>query len=346
VGHNSPSFFVVHCNIEGGSLRKYLLNLSLVGLILILFLHSACVPPGKIEIDDQEEQIPEVKIRGPKRYLAVLNFENESGEGGQKIGGAVADKLISQLAQQNSFILIERSELESILLEQGLSQSGMMTEESGVEAGKLLGVQALLMGKIHEFSQKMEKGKIGDDDSKWQFKLNAAFARVTLSYKLVDTVTGEILFSDQVSEQKLKPSFGLRTKDFDFDNLFEIDQTLIGKSLNKAISKITREVVQHAHKITWYGKVIRVTDEFIYFTPGITAGVQLNDIFEVQPRTEEEVDVVPDSLDRTLIKVTGFLRDKLSKAELIQGVTVESGDWVVECQPVETTVTNTEIDEP
>lgn len=317
-------------------MKKTLNFAALLVIFFIINLVTSCMPP---EIQVDEEEVPQVRLEGHKRSLAVMSFENESSEGGDKIGSAVADKLISQLMKLNSFTLIERSELDNLILEQGLAQSGMITEESGVEAGKLLGVQALLVGKVHEFSTRTENGNIGDDENEFQFKLKASLAKVTLSYKLLDAMTGEILLADQVSEQKFKPAFGLKTKEFDFDNLFEIDQTLVGKALNKAVDKITRDIGRSVNKVTWYGKIIRVTEDAIYFTPGSDAGVQLDDVFAVKSRADEgiesEAEPVSEPGEPCLLKVTGFLRNKLSKAELIQGNSVERGDWVVEFKPVE-----------
>lgn len=302
---------------------------KLFGFLLLLLLLE-CVPPERLPYSDQVIQPLETAFYGHKRLIAVMDFENKTAEGGPQIGSAAADKLVSYLAKTNRFILVERQRLAAILNEQALMQAGVITEESGAAAGKMLGVQGLILGSVLEFNQHAESGSIGDKEDKWHFKLKAAFAKVTIEYRLVDSITGEVIFSDQISRQKLKPAFGLKTEEFDFTNLFEIDQTLIGKALNEVVTEMGNKLAAGAEKITWYGKVIRVRNDLIYFTPGKSAGIELNELFEIQSRDEVNY---PANTPKKIIKVIGFLQDKLSKANLIQGESVARGDWVLEHQP-------------
>ncbi|MCI0513271.1 CsgG/HfaB family protein [candidate division KSB1 bacterium] len=304
--------------------RYFVQKLGVIFLITIF----QCVPPESPSIRESEAIQLAPAPTGHKRTLAVLDFVNASGTGTEKIGSAVSDKLVTQLARSHQFVLFERQKIETVLQEQALGQSGTLDEITAPQVGKLAGVQALVLGSILEFNQQEESGKIGEEKDKWEFALKAMFARVSIEYKIVDTVTGEVIFSDVATRQEIKPGFGFKTKEYDFNNLAEIDQTLLGKAMSRCVTEIARQVTARARQITWFGKVIRVTPPWVFFTPGQNAAIQISDIFEVQSREQANSEV--SELEPPLIQIVDFIGDQISKARIIQGDVIEIGDWILE----------------
>ena len=82
-----------------------------------------------------------------KKRIAVINFEDRSGYG-HNIGQGVADMLVTSLVESKKFIVIERAELDAILKEQGLGQTGLVTPQSAATVGQLLGLQRIITGSI------------------------------------------------------------------------------------------------------------------------------------------------------------------------------------------------------
>jgi TolB-like protein len=85
---------------------------------------------------------------GPLR-IAVLYFDNYSvtdREALEPFRKGLADTLISSLARSKDLRVVERTRMDALLTELGLQQSGAVTPETVREAGKILGVEALLMG--------------------------------------------------------------------------------------------------------------------------------------------------------------------------------------------------------
>ena len=83
--------------------------------------------------------------------VAILDFE------GQDISvqevQTLTERMRTEIGNTNAVRLIERKAIESIMAEQGLAQSGCVTDECAAEDGQLLGVQFMINGSI---------GKIGD----------------------------------------------------------------------------------------------------------------------------------------------------------------------------------------
>ena len=93
--------------------------------------------------------------------LAVLPFERGEPKADREdewasiieikdAGNAVSDMFTSELMRVPGFKLVERSQLKKILNELDLSLSDLIAERSAGEIGKLLGVDAIVLGHVAE----------------------------------------------------------------------------------------------------------------------------------------------------------------------------------------------------
>lgn len=115
--------------------------------------------------------LPLLTIAAPSDKIAVLNLKNTSGVSAGE-AELLSDRLRNDLFSTGRVKVMERDQMQSILTEQGLQQSGVTCTDEGcmVEFGKLLGVKTLISGSI---------GKLGS-----LFMINA---------KSIDVQTGQII---------------------------------------------------------------------------------------------------------------------------------------------------------
>ncbi|KMQ51343.1 TPR domain protein, putative component of TonB system [Chitinispirillum alkaliphilum] len=99
-------------------------------LFLILFLTAVCAASSQHQ--------PTVSVL----YFNNLSPENEH----PNLGKALAEILISDLSANTSLLFVEREQLEKIMREIALGQTGAVDMESAPEVGNLLGAQYLLTG--------------------------------------------------------------------------------------------------------------------------------------------------------------------------------------------------------
>lgn len=284
-------------------------------------------------------------VRGPefspysglKKRIAVVDFETLSTKSSDKLGSAVADMLVTQLIRSERFIVVERSRIEQILQEQAIGQSGAVTEESAPVVGRLLGAESLIIGKVIEAKQETGAHKFDDEDNKWGLALKATVAHTQIHYKMINSSTGEILLADNVTASEIKPGFGLETKDFDFNNMFDFDQTVLGTAIRKAVNKMSQDIVDNVGVIAWTGKVVQAkADTLVYFTPGKESGVKTGQLFDVYAPLTLDSDAagIPSSTAlhsdnvKARIRVTGFIGDKVARAKVLLGRRIERGDIV------------------
>ncbi|MBK8803222.1 MAG: hypothetical protein IPN71_14430 [Fibrobacteres bacterium] len=104
-------------------------------------------------------------------YLAVMNLKAPGIEAGTV--EAINSHLASELVRSGAFRVMERTQMDKILAEQGFQKSGACDKsECDVELGKLLSVDRIVVGDL---------GRVGT-----QFALSA---------RMIDVQTGEILLS-------------------------------------------------------------------------------------------------------------------------------------------------------
>ena len=137
--------------------------------------------------------------------IAVVDFEAKGVSNDE--ASALSDRLRNELTEFGEYTVVERSQMEEVLKEQGFQQSGCVSNECAVEVGELVGVQQIVVGSISRVGDVMSvsarivsvetgtvltaasydhEGKIGD-------LLKTGMNRVALD------LAGIELISDQVS---------------------------------------------------------------------------------------------------------------------------------------------------
>lgn len=103
--------------------------------------------------------------------------------------------LTNKLVENGQYTLVERSRVEEILQEQNLGASGRIDPSTAAEIGRVLGVDAVVIGSVTRFNFEENGGSVsvlgfgGGGDSRE--------AVVELTARLVNTTTGEIIATAQ-----------------------------------------------------------------------------------------------------------------------------------------------------
>lgn len=95
--------------------------------------------------------MPTIFARTEITNIAVLYFDNESvtdRELLQPLEKGITDSLITALRYSHRFQVVERERIEALLSELQLGQSGLIDPKTSQKLGKILGVQALLLGSF------------------------------------------------------------------------------------------------------------------------------------------------------------------------------------------------------
>lgn len=132
-----------------------------------------------------------------KPRLAVLRFTNNTHAYWWRhgVGAELSDMLTNELASTKKFSLVERKEIDHVISEMKLGQSGLVDETTVGRLGRIKGAQYLIMATVSSFEENTEKK--GGGLSFMGFSLGAKSARayVAVDLKVVDAETSEVVDS-------------------------------------------------------------------------------------------------------------------------------------------------------
>lgn len=293
--------------------------LIVVGFLILSTLATfgrAQVQPQDIGESSKVESKPLFKYK-----IAVVDFEDKTKYGQARLGSSASDILTTELVKTGNFIVIERTQLQKVLEEQKLQQSGLIQQDSAMSVGRLLGLNALIIGSVSQFGVRIE----GEDALFVQTKRQVAEAVVDI--RVVDVQTGKILYADSgkgTAKKETGSFLGMGTQ-------AGYDETLGGKALREAIMQFINNIILRVNKEPWFCWVAEVEEKNIYLDAGIESGLQVGTILEIY-RIGKEIRSPSGELLGKIeekvgeIKVTNYFGANGSIAELKNGKMPSRGD--------------------
>lgn len=99
------------------------------------------------QLDNLTDQIMGSLNQNQKNKIAIMEFVDMQGNV-SNFGKYISEELTTRLYRTGKFEVIERQLLDKIIQEQKISLSGIVDENSAVELGRILGVDAIATGTI------------------------------------------------------------------------------------------------------------------------------------------------------------------------------------------------------
>lgn len=203
------------------------------------------------------------------KRVAVFEFDNAAVQGAvtspffqstaPNLGKAIADLLVNHLVKNASVVVIERSALDKVLSEQNLSNSDRTNALTAAKIGRILGVDAIILGSItkHDFEDKTTGGggagfgaAIGRSSMSTKHDLKAS---VEISARLVSPDTAEVLAVAQGSGEVVKK--GVKVDMRDMGRLMGMGGAgvnsgpIMNEAIDKAVVQLSAQLDQNLPRI-------------------------------------------------------------------------------------------------
>jgi curli biogenesis system outer membrane secretion channel CsgG len=282
--------------------------------------------PAQAQVTQTPAAAParQVTHKGPKLRVGVVDFVNKSSYGAGRLGTSASDILTTELFKTGAFIVVERAQLRRVLGEQSLGQTGVVNPETAAQAGKVLGLNALVTGSISQFGVSTGGADYGI------YKQKVQTAKCAVDVRVVDATTGQLLFADSGKgefERKAQEILGMGTR-------AGYDETLGQEALRSAITKFMDNLVQKLQSVEWSGAVAMVSGTDVYINAGRDVGLNPGDVLMVQTLGKEIID--PQTkvvLGRTRGAVKAELmvteiEERFTIAKVRSGTGIQVGDMV------------------
>ena len=267
-----------------------------------------------------------------KKRVAVSRFEDRTGTGYNHLGEGVADMLVTALVKSGKFSVLERQELEKVLAEQRLGESGLVTAETAPKLGKVLGVELLVIGSVSEFGTK--ENQVSGGISFLSGGIKRKTSRAVVDIRLVNTVTGEIIAAEKEEGEESSTGLAVNYEGIDFNNMDSWDDTDIGKACRKAVDGVVELIVKNMASIPFTGKILKLnSDGTLLMKPGSEGNVKVGmefDVFRIgepikDPDTGLDLGAEETKVGRVKV-IEDALKGKAAKAKITDGKDIQATD--------------------
>jgi curli biogenesis system outer membrane secretion channel CsgG len=287
-----------------------------------------------------------LQAQGRKKRVAVVDFDYATVQGGVNqmfgqpvdVGKGICDLLVKHLVQDGTYSVIERRALEKVLAEQNFSNSDRANPATAAKIGKILGLDAIIVGSITQFGAdtKSTIGGVGHSKTK---------AIVQVDARIIDVDTGEILVATDGHGESSRSStsllgggsgwsgFGGGNVDFGESNF---QSTIIGEAVKQATDQLSTNLVAGAGKLQAHVTSIEATVAFadastVVLNAGAKAGLKVGDQLSVERVKQEIKDPDTGSVLRRLTDKIGVITvsevdDKSAVCKIVSGGGFNKGD--------------------
>ena len=237
-----------------------------------------------------------------KPTVAVVDFDSRAAFPlGWDLGSGMRDILVDRLLATRRFHVIERPELETILTELQLQNSGITRRQRRAQIGRLKNVQYLVRGTVTDFGHvSNSRGAL----SLGNLDISGGGERAVMSMTLqvIDVESGEILCSESLSEsvragdvavQAVYGEVGLGGQRF--------YRTPLGRATAKVIEKAVGRIAENLAVKPWRPRIAKLDlPDRVVLNGGRNRGVQVGRAYDVLGPAEAITDPeTGDTIGRT-----------------------------------------------
>jgi curli biogenesis system outer membrane secretion channel CsgG len=208
-----------------------------------------------------------------KRRIAVLDFDFSgisnygflsSFYGGEGAAKGMSTLVTNQLVKDGKFIVVERSKIDAVIAEQNFGQSGRIEPTTAAQIGRILGVDAVLIGSVTKFDvEDKSKGVslgslfgIGGGDRK-------QIATVQIASRLVSTTTAEILTVAEGNGQATQSDGNVSVRGISGGSSSNSTGRILIEAAEQAIAQLSTQLAGAAPQLAATPPVVPVIDAVI-----------------------------------------------------------------------------------
>jgi curli biogenesis system outer membrane secretion channel CsgG len=290
-----------------------------------------------------------------KKRVAILSFDDAAVEASaaravgtsQDVGGFLADVVVKELLKGSVYTVVERRAIDQVLKEQNFSNSNRVDPKTAAAIGRLLGVDAIIMGSVTQFGieesavelgsgtlGRVTRGVLGGGK-----RVNSK-ATVGMTARMVDTKTGEVLTAASGTGDSSKASVaasGYATGNIDLTSR-SFQESMLGEAVNSAAAQVAAGLNEFGSKLVagpvdYSGLVADVSGTTLIVNVGRLKGVQVGDTIEISRPGRQILDPQTKKVLRTIVDKIGTARvtevdDGSATATLSGTAAVQVGDQV------------------
>lgn len=261
-------------------------------------------------------------------YATVQSYSAAAFGSNVDVGRGIADLIVKYLVQDGTYSVIERKAMDKILTEQNFSNSDRANPASAAKLGKLLGVDAIIVGSVTQFGNDTKNTKVGGGGGNWGgygiggVGHKKTKAIVAVDARIVNIDTAEIMGVAEGKGESSREStsmlggggswHGWGSGAVDFGSS-DFQQTILGEAVNAAVKQMSGELIADntklvARTVKVEGLVAAVDGGQIVLNVGGRTGLKVGDQLTVERVTKEIKDPSTGQVIRRLSSPVGVIK--------------------------------------
>ena len=284
-----------------------------VVLVALIFIFGCAETKKTVKKQDTFKDVRDYsteKYTQPKTKVAVVTFENATRFGKRRLGKNITNILLTELKKSDRFIVLERDEVDKILDQVKLSQSGLT--QGTLNKVKLLDASYIISGAVTKYA-------VNTTGQKGLFtKSKTQHAEVSVDIRMIDVRTGEIVMADTgegVAEREYKQTMGWGSSG-GYDESLEVD------AFRSSVIKMMENIIKTVESKPWYCDVVKISGSKLYLNAGQKSNVKRGDTFDLYKLGEKIKDLNGRVIGRERqkvgqVKVIDFMGEDASIARYI-----------------------------
>ena len=287
-------------------------------------------------------------------YATVRSYVADIWGSDQDIGKGIADMLVTQMVRNGTYSVVERKQLDRILREQNFQQSGRADASTAAQLGRILGVDAIIIGSITQFGRDDKKMGVGGGVRVGGVGIGgigrrSAKAVVGIDARIIDIRTAEILgVATGFGESKRSGTTlvgGAAVGGVAAGGAFDMSSsnfgsTILGEATRLAVDSLVTELVGASTKIVETvaaisGLVADVSGSELIINVGTSGGVRVGTEYPVVRPGREIKDPATGRVLRRMTSAVGKIKitsaDETSAVGTLSGGAGQVGDCVGSC---------------
>jgi curli biogenesis system outer membrane secretion channel CsgG len=235
-----------------------------------------------------------------KIRIALWNVDNNAATSWvfwNEMGPAARNHLDTAFSEDatlsSRFTVIERTQLDLVMKEQGLAASGAVSPQTAAKVGELLGVKYVVVGGIDKFAINDTKAGFG----RYAIGGNLQQAEASMNLRFVDTTTGERVLAVSAEAEVKKGGAFFRDASASRDSQWGIASEVIEKASKAMLAKFVaggyiERLATAARPKAIEARVVKIDGQKVWINVGAQAGIKVGDTFNVINVGEALIDPV------------------------------------------------------
>jgi curli biogenesis system outer membrane secretion channel CsgG len=294
--------------------------------------------PTRTKTRDDGAKTKMAPARAMKHALGVVDFENEQNFFSHiRMAENMRAMLESSLHATGRFVVVERGNIEAVLLEQDLQASDRAARANdAAQSGRLRSARFLAAGTITEAVEETSGDAGGINLRGVRLGGSRTRAHVVVVVKVVDSTTGEVVASERIRGEAGRTAVNVGYAGTTWSgDLGSFARTPIGEASQDCVNQAVKFIAARMADAPIEGAVVAVAGEQIIINLGENFGTSVGHSFRVRRDGEVLTDpVTGEVLDRLEGSITGTIevttvREKVAYCKLVDGTLPERGDRII-----------------